>query len=515
VWITVMIVVLGLFMAQMITVLFVEYRKPSKTVAWLTIMIFIPVIGSMLYYYLARSYKQRRKVKRYSGQISIQTRAYFTTLAHLVHPMGDRDKRIRQERTSELNEQKEQHEQKELNKQEEMNEETELDLQVVLEHYRMFAYLGSLDDAPMTSHNEITIFADCHETYTAMLAAISEAVDHIHLQFYTIRSDRVGRCFQSLLIAKALTNVKVRVLYDGLGSYNLEQSFISEMQQAGIEVFSFLPPFIAFFDKQVNYRNHRKMLIVDGKVGFMGGMNIGEEYVGGNQKLGYWRDTHLKLKGDAVYNIQNIFMSDWSLSTGQAISELPRYYPEHTIQGREVVQMITSGPDQQANSILEMFFASISSATSSIYLTSPYYIPDPSITMALKTAAMSGLDVRMIIPFKADSELVQWASLSYMEEILQAGVKCYLYQKGFIHAKVLIVDKMMATVGSANMDMRSFFSNFELNAVLFAPSTIATLLQNFREDQNHSIKLELQDVINRSRLQRIKEVAARLLSPLL
>jgi cardiolipin synthase len=474
-----MIVILGLFVAQMITVLFTEYRNPGKTVAWLTIMIVAPVIGFVLYYYLAQGYKQRRRVKRLGGHMSTETRVFFASLVHPVH------------HTSELNE------------------------RMVQEHQRMFSYLGSLADAPLTNCNEITVYAECNETYTAMLDAIAEAVDHIHMQFYTIRSDRVGQRFQELLIAKARAGVQVRVIYDGVGSYKLDPLFIHEMQQAGIEVSSFLPPLIAFFDKRVNYRNHRKIVVVDGKVGFMGGLNIGDEYLGGNKRLGYWRDTHLQLRGDAVYYIQHIFISDWGLSTGQSILELPRYYPEHQLQGREVVQMIASGPDKHWDAILEMFFTTIASATSSVYLTSPYFIPDSSITMALTTAAISGVDVRIILPFKADSRLVQWASLSYMEEMMEAGVRCYLYRKGFIHAKVLIIDEVIATVGSANMDMRSFFSNFELNAVLFDLSTIAKLLQDFREDQSHSMLLELEDVRNRSRLQKIKEVGARLLSPLL
>lgn len=474
-----MVIVLGLFIAQLITVLFAEYRNPSKTVAWLTIMIILPVIGLVLYYFLAQGYKKKRRVKHAGGRMSTQTRTFLASLTHQVHHWRELDERM------------------------------------VQEHQRAFSYLDSLSDAPMTSRNEVTVYADCNETYTAMLAAMKKAVDHIHFQFYTIRSDRVGRRFQELLIAKALAGVQVRVLYDGVGSAQLNKSFIHEMTQAGIEVSSFLPPLIAFFDKRVNFRNHRKIVVVDGKVGFMGGLNIGEEYVGGGPQLGYWRDTHLRICGDAVYYMQHMFVMDWDLSSGKSIMELPRYYPEHRVQGREVVQMIASGPDKYGDAILDMFFTAIASATSSIYLTTPYFIPDSSINMALKTAAKSGVDVRIIIPFKADSLLVHWASLSYIEEMQQAGVKCYLYHKGFIHAKVLIIDEVMATVGTANMDMRSFFSNFELNAVLFDPSTITILLQSFQEDLSHSVLLKQQDVSNRTTVQRIKEVGARLLSPLL
>lgn len=244
------IVILGLFVAQMITVLFAEYRNPSKTVAWLTIMIVIPVIGFVLYYYLAQGYKQRRRVKRLGGQMSTQTRAFFASLAHTVHYT------------------------------------TELDERTVHDHRRVFSYLGSLSDAPITLRNETTVYADCNETYTAMLDAMAAATDHIHMQFYTIRSDRVGQRFQELLIAKAQAGVQIRVIYDGVGSYNLDQSFIQEMKQAGIEVSNFLPPLIAFFDKRINYRNHRKIVVVDGKVGFMGGLNIGEEYAGRRQETG-------------------------------------------------------------------------------------------------------------------------------------------------------------------------------------------------------------------------------------
>jgi len=474
-----MLIILGLFVVQTVTVLFAEYRNPSKTVAWLTIMILFPVIGVVLYYFLAQGYKKKRRVRRVGGQMSTETRAFLASLTRAVPHMA------------------------------------KLDVRIVQDHQRTFNYLESLTDAPMTSRNEVTVYTECSDTYSAMLAAMAEAVDHIHIQFYTIRSDRVGRGFLKLLTAKALEGVQVRVLYDGVGSYKLDKVFIREMKQVGIEVSSFLPPLIAFFDKRVNFRNHRKIVVIDGKVGFMGGLNIGEEYLGGDKRLGYWRDTHLRLNGDAVHYMQHLFMSDWCLSTGTSIKKVGRYYPEHRIQGQEVVQIIASGPDKHWDAILEMFFAAIASAKSSIYLTSPYFIPESSITMALKTAAISGVDVRIIIPLKADSRLVHWASLSYIEEMQQAGVKCYLYHKGFIHAKVLIIDEVMATVGTANMDMRSFFSNFELNAVLFDPSTVAKLLQDFQTDQDNSILLKQQDGSKRSKLQRLKEVGARLLSPLL
>jgi cardiolipin synthase len=474
-----MIVIIGMFVVQTITVLFAQYRHPGKTVAWLMIMIVFPVIGFVLYYFLAQEYKQRRKLKKRSDQMSTETQAFFASLARHAHNAAQLDERT------------------------------------VDDHRRLFSFLGNLSEAPITLRNQTTVYADCTEIYTAMLDAMADAEDHIHMAFYTFRSDRVGRRFQEVLVQKALAGVQVRVMVDGVGSYQINRRFIHEMKQAGIEVYSFLPPLIAFFDKRINFRNHRKIIVVDGKVGFIGGVNIGEEYVGGNERLGYWRDTHLKFAGDAVYYIQHMFISDWRLASAAKILDLPRYYPEHQIKEREAVQIIASGPDKHWDAILEMFFATISSATTSVYLTTPYFIPDSSITMALKTAASSGVDVRIILPHTPDSRLVHWASLSYMEEMMRAGVRCYLYTEGFIHAKVLIIDEVIATVGTANMDMRSFFSNFELNAVLFDPRTVARLLSDFHKDLQHSMMLELQEVENRSTLQRTKEVAARLLSPLL
>lgn len=472
-------VLFGLFVLQVITVLVSEFRHPSKATAWLMIMIVFPLVGFVMYYFLAREYKQRRKLRRRRSRLPSETRAF---LASLAQPLHDR---------------------------------SELPSKLAKQHPRMLDYFCRLSDSPITRNNKTVIYSEVMQTYEAMLQSMEQAQDHIHVEFYTIRSDRIGRKFQELWMRKARAGIKVRILYDGVGSYQLSHAYLKELTDAGVETHSFLPPVIAFFDKRVNYRNHRKIMVVDGKTAFVGGVNIGEEYMGGNAKLGYWRDTHMQISGDSVYSIQQLFMQDWMLASGKTLIDLPRYYPKHTTKHKEIAQMIASGPDKARDAILEMFFMIIASAKESVYITTPYFIPDSSIAMALKTAAASGVDVRIIIPKIPDSRLVHWASLSYLEEMMLAGVKCYLYQKGFIHAKVMIIDHSIATVGTANMDMRSFFSNFELNAVLFDGPSVEKLVKDFKEDAQQSLLMDLDVFEDRSRLHKMREIGARLLSPLL
>ncbi|KAF9118107.1 hypothetical protein BGX30_004833 [Mortierella sp. GBA39] len=320
-----------------------------------------------------------------------------------------------------------------------------------------------------------------------MLAAMDKAEDHLHIQFYIFWDDDIGNRFKDIMVRKAKAGVKVRLLCDGFGSYRLgrRRGFIQELKEAGVELHFFLPPLLAMIDRRINYRNHRKIIVVDGTKGFVGGLNVGDDYLGKYQKMGYWRDTHLEIEGDAVYFLQNVFLSDWKLASGERLSD-PALFPKHQCEADEQVQIVSSGPDQDWNAIQEMCFGAITVAKKRIWITSPYFIPDQGIYEGLKTAAVSGVDVRIIIPLKADSRLVHLASLSYIEDLLLAGVKFYEYQKGFIHAKVMIVDDLMASVGTANMDMRSFFCNFELTAALFEQSSIDRLVKDFKEDMSQS-----------------------------
>jgi cardiolipin synthase A/B len=471
------VLVLVLFIFQTATILIGEFRRPEKTVAWLLVMFIFPMIGFIMYYFLAKEYSQRKLVRRKGPRKMAEARHQW------------------------------------------MNQMTELEgsaTDSVCELYeepRLCGLLHNIPGSPITPNNQVEVLTNAEAAFEAMFAAIDQAQQHIHFEFYTIRHDVIGKRFQEALIRKAKAGVKVRVIYDGIGSYKLSYSYINQLKQAGIDVHPFLPPFIAFFDKRMNYRNHRKIVVVDGLIGFTGGINIGDEYLGADPKLGFWRDTHLKLLGDAVYYLQQTFLTDWLFVSGKRLSD-DTLFPEHALPASSLLQVISSGPDAHWDAIQEMFFAGIVAAKKRVYLTTPYFIPDPSITMALKTAVISGVDVRVILPYQADSRIVQYASRSYLQELMQAGVRFYLYKKGFIHAKVMLIDHIMATVGTANMDMRSFFSNFELNAVMFNLDVIERLEADFFMDLKECEELKLLEFEKRSRIEKGKEVIARMLSPL-
>ncbi|WNQ10509.1 cardiolipin synthase [Paenibacillus aurantius] len=466
------------FIVQVVVVLFMEFKNPSKTTAWLLIIFLLPVVGFMLYYLVAREYQKRRLVRRRGKRL--QPKLPGGVIHRIEVAMRSR----------------------------------ELKNKEAARQKRLFRLLQSIPESPITKCNETEIYSGGKEKFRALKEVLEKARDHIHVEYYTIRADGIGTEIQEILIRKAKEGVEVRVIYDGLGSYDLSGAYVQELTEAGAQVHCFFPLRSAVLARNLNYRNHRKIVVVDGDIGFLGGINIGDEYLGRDPKLGYWRDTHMKLRGDSVYFLQQTFLNDWEFVSGEKLTD-ERYFPAHGCEGSEQVQIIASGPDAHWDTILEMYFGAINSATDRILIVTPYFIPDPSLQMALKTASLSGVDIQIILPGITDNILVKWASFSYIEELMQAGIRFYLYNKGFVHAKILIVDETIASVGTANMDMRSFYDNFELNAVMFDKKTIDYLVEDFREDLQESTEIRQKEFSKRSRYQRGKEVLARMLSPLL
>jgi cardiolipin synthase len=460
------IVALASFILQIATVIFIEYRRPNKAIAWLVILFLFPPIGFLLYYFVAKEYcpALKRKENEYWNQFK----------ANLINRCEQR-----------------------IN--------TEAD--AFRQDDKWHALLENLPFAPVTFNNATTVFAEGNPAFEAMLDSIASAEHHIHIEFYIVRDDHIGTRFERLLIRKAQEGVRVRFIYDGIGSRRLGKAYLKRLHDAGVETGCFFPMLTTFIDKRLNYRNHRKIIVVDGKIGFFGGLNIGDEYLGKNHETGYWRDTHFAIVGDAVLWIQYTFLSDWHLVKGQIITD-PVYYPDQVNAGGEIVQIVKSGPDE---TILELIFSLIVSAKKRIYIETPYFIPDPGVMSALKTAVLRGVDVRVIIPAVPDKKIVYYASLSYVQELLQSGVRFYGYQKGFIHAKVIISDDL-ACSGSANMDIRSFCGQFEINAVFIDGKVVERLSQDFYRDLEVSKEIALSEFEVRSKVQSLKERFARLLS---
>lgn len=472
-----LLLALLIFIFQSGTILVLEYRRPANAMAWLFILFLFPIVGFILYYFLAREYVRRRKVRRRGG-LDEQRRGEILTKSHLINEPGD------------------------------------IPGGGFADEARLFRTLRKAGASPITGCNKSRVLTNGEMTYDAMMKAIRGAKHHIHFATYIYRDDEIGRMFRDAMIEKAKEGVQVRLIYDGIGSVSLSKSFFAAFEAAGAEYACFFPLRPAFMKKRMNYRNHRKILVVDGTKGFVGGINVGEEYLGRHKKLGFWRDTHLELEGDAVYGLQEVFLKDWELATKQRPSD-PGFLPEHGCTGGEVVQIVAGGPNRRADAIHETLFAILATAKRRIWITTPYFIPSAGVVMALKTAAMSGVDVRMIVPLIPDTKLVHAATMSYVDEMMSCGIRFWQYERGFIHAKVVIVDDLIASVGTANMDLRSFFSNFETNAYLFHPGAIAALEHDFLQDLKDSRELELSSFRKRSGGRKAAEALCRMLSPLL
>lgn len=459
--------------------IFMENKDPSKTVAWLLILFLVPVIGFIFYLFLGQNVRKKTIFKRKKGRDFV----YFDHIASI---------------------------QKDAIKDKALFEDDESFVK-----RRLISLILNSAKAPFTINNKSTVLTNGTETYDAIMESLNSAENHIHLEYFIIKNDHIGNKVKKVLIEKARQGVKVRVIYDSVGSWRIGKDYIRDMEEVGIEVHAFLPVYFPVLSRELNYRNHRKIIVVDGKIGFLGGLNIGDEYLGKNTYLGFWRDTHLKIEGEAVYGLQNIFLMDWLFVTKERIEFNSSYFPKLDYYGEQLIQITGSGPDSDWESIMQAYFSIIASAEDRIWINTPYLVPDESIFMALKTAALSGVDVKIIIPNKPDHKTVFWASMANVEELLRAGVKIYKYTKGFTHAKLLMVDGIAASIGTANLDIRSFLLNFEVNAFIYDKEIVNRLEDDFLIDINDSNEIVLEEHIKRPLTEKIKESTGRLFSPLL
>jgi cardiolipin synthase len=460
------------------TVIFLERRSVVATWAWLMVLFFIPALGFILYLVLGQNMSRRKIYKIRVDRLELVRQIVQSQFEQL-----------------------------------EQGKITFRDPEIERYHDMIYLNLGSAY-AVFTQDNEVEIYTDGTHKFDALIQSIQDAKDHIHLLYFIVRNDDLGRRLVKGLAAKAKEGVEVRFLYDDIGT-SLPKRFFQELTDAGGQIAAFFPSRVPYLNTRINYRNHRKLAIIDGKYGYIGGFNIGDEYLGLDRRFGYWRDTHLKLHGSAVLQMQAQFSMDWNLAATRQIALLARYFPIPSTQGSVGIQIVSSGPDSDAQQIKNGYIKMIHAAKESIYLQSPYFIPDESLFTAIKLAAQSGVDVRIMFPSKPDHKLVYWASCSYLGELLEVGVKCYLYRKGFLHAKTIVVDRRVASVGTANIDIRSFKLNFEVNAFIYDTGTASKLGDIFETDQEDCLELTLDMYKGRSTFTKVKESLSRLLSPIL
>lgn len=365
---------------------------------------------------------------------------------------------------------------------------------------------------PLRQRNAVTFYHETTEAFAALLAAIEAARDHVHLEFFIFRSDATGMRLIELLGRKAADGVEIRLLYDAMGCMHLKRNCFEPLVRAGGQVVAFLPLNLWRSRIQVHLRNHRKIVIVDGKVGFTGGMNIGDEYLHQSERFGYWRDFFMRLEGPAVADLRQIFNEDWEFA-GQHAPKGDRYFPEVREAGNSAVQVARSGPDQPINTIREILFMAMLGARERLWLASPYFIPDSGLLDALRVARYRGVDVRLLTLRKPDHFLSYHASRFYYTELLEMGVAIYLYAKGMMHSKLMLVDDKVALVGSANLDYRSLRLNFEAGVLLPDRELIKQLEVAYQRDLETSELLDAEQFAQRSLVSQIVDNACRLFAP--
>lgn len=367
---------------------------------------------------------------------------------------------------------------------------------------------------PAIGGNQVLAFEESQQTYAAIEQAIRAARHHVHMTYYIWQPDETGRFFRDLLIEKAQTGVECRVLLDSVGSFKLGKRFLQPLHDAGVEVAFYLPLFPFRKNWSLHLRNHRKIVVVDGDLGFTGSQNIGDEYRGRLKKLSPWYDSHLQIRGPAVGLLQQVFAEDWLLATGRTIKD-PAYFRVPPAAGETVMQIVPSGPDRDVNSLIHILYAMVSRARRSVRVATPYFCPDPLIQTALLHAAYRGARVQLLLPTRSDAPLILWAGRSFYKELIEAGIEVYENDKGVLHSKVITVDDRWALVGSANMDIRSFRLNFEITAMLYDADVTAQLVATIERRVAESRRLMANDVNRGGAVREVLQGAARLFAPLL
>jgi len=455
-----------------ISVLLLENRNPVKSISWVLVLLFIPVLGMGFYLLLGQDYRRKKIISQKSIRRVTERPVASFDIDNLDTTMMDNNQ-----------------------------------LNLIKMLYRNCEAAGYTD-------NKIDVFSDGKSTFDALFEAIRSAKNHIHIQFFIFDDDRISNQLRELLIQKAKEGVRVRMIYDYWGSFNLSKKYLKSLRDAGVYVRSFLPfRWKISRSNKINYRSHRKLVIIDGRVGFTGGLNIADRYIYGN-KLGKWRDTFVRIEGAAIHGLQLLFMVDWYF-VEQKLIEGEKYFPAPQKFDQNLIQLVSSGPDTDWESIMQGIASAIMSATRYVYIHSPYFMPNDVVLTCVQMAALSGVDVRLMIPERSDSRLSDASTFSYLGQVLEAGVRVFRYKNGFLHSKAIVIDDYISIVGSTNMDERSFAQNFEANAFIYDNKTAGHLRELYMNDMTNCEEMTIDAWTNRKRRQKLRESLARLFSPLM
>ncbi len=469
-----------------VIIVFFERREPAVTWAWIMVIAFIPYFGFLLYLLLGLD-SRKHKV------FSIKSKQDIKNISKIL------DKRL--DGLSYSNVQRKND-----------NIRSFLKLEGVHHLDDLLCLNYEAGCGVFTTNNACQLFHEGNSKFKSMLNDISMAKSYIHLLYYIMHDDDLGKSVINALVEKAREGIEVRLLVDGMGCFRTPKSFYQPLIDAGGYVAIFLPRHFI----RINFRNHRKICVIDGKIGYVGGLNIGDEYVGRSKRFGFWRDTHLRITGDSVKELEIRFILDWNFSSDKVIEAQDKYFPVCEKPVNSIpMQIVCSGPDTKWPSILYAYSKMISEADKNIYIQTPYFVPSDIVFDSLIVAALSGIDVRIIFPAHPDHLFVYWANLSFLGALLEAGVRCYKYEKGFVHSKLIVIDGLVASAGTANMDVRSFKLNFEVNAFVYDRQVANEFEIQFLKDIEDCTEITLEWYNQRSNISKIKESVSRLISPLL
>jgi cardiolipin synthase len=461
-----------------------DTRSTTKTVAYMLLVIFIPIVGIFIYFSFGINYRKRKMYnKKLIRDNNLEQQVYKEIFQYSMHNLEKKNPAIASNK-------------------------------------ELVRLLLKEENSALTANNAVKVLVNGEQKFPEVLQALEAAQHHIHIEYYIYEDDEIGRAIEQILIRKASEGVEVRFIYDDFGSRSIRKKMVRRLRAGGVKVFPFHKIIFIALANRLNYRNHRKIIVVDGQVGFVGGINVSNKYINNPQdtKKLFWRDTHLRIDGPGVHYLQYLFLADWNFCANERIEAEQVFFPKAVLlhaKGDKLVQMASSGPDSDRPTILFSLLQAIFLAQEEILITTPYFIPGESIQEALIVSALSGLKVKLLVPGISDSVFVNTAARSYYGELLKAGVEIYRYQKGFVHAKTMVTDSKVGIVGTANMDYRSFDLNFEVNAIVY-DQEIATELRNcFYEDLKGAEKIDPVAWEARAWYYEMMEKTARLVAPML
>lgn len=452
--------------------------NPTKTISYIIVLVFFPFFGLIVYYLFGQEYRKNKIFNR-------KNLLNQTIIAQVRKRLEPNRQEIR-----------------------------DLKEELLKEKIKLVKLLHSSENAPLTVRNEVTIIKNGENKFKLLLADLKQAKKHIHMEYYILRDDKIGLEVIDILCAKAQEGVAIRLSIDDVGS-SISRANKKRMVASGVEWHSFMPVLFPGFTGKMNYRNHRKIVVIDGQIGYIGGINVSDSYVNYENSDLFWRDTHLRLTGESVKSLQIHFLMTWEFVSKVKIELEDSFFPKEECQGEVAMQIAASGPDTDWANIMEVIFTAIVTSEKYVYLTTPYFIPNDQIITALQVASKSGVDVRLLIPKDSDLWTAKHATNSYIECLLEADVKIYRYCKGFIHAKTIVIDDVFSTVGTTNMDYRSFNINFEINAIIYDKEKSLELKSHFLEDLQDSEAIDRERWLNRPKIEKLKESYCRLWAPLL